>query len=202
MIATCSVLVVGVGGQGVLSTARILGAAAITAGIPARVGQIYGLSQRGGSVEATVRMDQGNTAFISPGEADVILAFEPLEAERALARMSSSTTVAVNTVPIVPGSLTQARATYPDVDSLIGRIASQVGEVFAIDGTSLALQAGHRRLLNIVMLGLLAGTGRLPFPTELLAAEIDRFGDDPDARRLAFSLGYKSYHTETTGHRP
>lgn len=189
---SCSLVVVGVGGQGVLSTARTLGTAAITAGIPARVGQIYGLSQRGGSVEATVRIDRGKTAFISPGEADVVLALEPLEAERALPRASRQTTVLMNTVPVVPASLTQGRAPYPEVGEMTARIARSVGEVITIDATAIGLEAGNRKLANIAMLGRLARTGLLPFDIEYLIGEIDRFGSSEqlESRRLAFNLGY------------
>ena len=85
--STLRILIVGVGGQGVLSAARHIGQAALDHGLEARIGQIHGLSQRGGSVESTVVLGPGSTGFVSMGQADVLLALEPLEALRALARV-------------------------------------------------------------------------------------------------------------------
>lgn len=187
----CNVVVAGVGGQGVLSTARLLGRAATEADLEARVGQIYGLSQRGGSVEATIRIGPATTAFIPWTEADVVVGLEPLEAERAIPRMSTATTVLVNSTPIVPTSLTLDRTTYPDLFSIVGRIATVAGIVHDIDANTLALQAGHARLLNAVMLGALDGLELLPIPTNVLASTVENLGSGPDAasRSKAFCLG-------------
>jgi len=190
---TCNLLLVGVGGQGVLSTARLLGRAAAEADLEVRVGQIYGLSQRGGSVEATVRIGPVSTAFISPAEADVVLGLEPLETERALPRMSTTTSVLVNRTPIVPTSLTLDRTTYPELESILGRIATVASIVHVIDGNELALRAGDPRLLNMVMLGAVGGLRLLPIPGDAFAAVIESHGSgpDPEARVEAFNLGHE-----------
>lgn len=187
----CNLLLAGVGGQGVLFTARLLGRAATEADLEVRVGQIYGLSQRGGSVEATIRIGPVNTAFIPQNEADVVVGLEPLETERVLPRMSEATTVLVNRTPIVPTSLTLDRDEYPDLESIVGRIATVAGIVHVIDGNALALQAGDRRLLSMVMLGAIDGFELLPIPTEVLvsAVETDGSGSDPQSRVRAFQLG-------------
>lgn len=191
MSTTCNLVLVGVGGQGVLSTARLLGRAATEADLEARVGQIYGLSQRGGSVEATVRIGPVRTAFISEAEADVVLGLEPLETERALPRMSAKTTVLVNRTPIVPTSLTLDRADYPDLESIVEHIDSVAGIVHVIDGNALARPAGDPPRLNMVMLGALDGLGALPIPSDILATAVERHGSelDSDGRGRAFRSG-------------
>jgi indolepyruvate ferredoxin oxidoreductase beta subunit len=186
-----ALLVVGVGGQGVLSTARLLGKTAVEAGADVRVGQIYGLSQRGGSVEAIVRIDSGSTAFFSPNEADVVLALEPLEAARAIPKMRPEATVLVNRTPIVPAGMALAGVSYPDLDSIVASIGDVVDAVHVVDGDALATEAGDARLLNVVMLGVLAGLKLLPLPAGVLASTVQRFGSstEPEARKAAFGLG-------------
>jgi len=190
MSQSCPIVVAGVGGQGVISLARLLGNAATEAGLEARVGQIYGLSQRGGSVEATVRIGPGNTAFISPREATILVGLEPLEAERATPKISPEATVLLNSVPIVPTTLTLTGGTYPELTSIVSRIGEASGQVHVFDGTALATRAGDARLLNVVMLGALAGVGLLPVPSSALAAAVERLRSPSDsAAQRAFSLG-------------
>lgn len=193
MSTTCNLLLAGVGGQGILSTARLLGRAAAEADLGVRVGQIYGLSQRGGSVEATVRIGSVSTAFISQSDADVVVGLEPIEAERALPRMSTKTTVLVNQTPIVPTSLTLDRTEYPDLESILERISAVAGSVQVVDGNSLAMKAGDRRLLNAVMLGVLDGLELLPIPGRVMASAVERYGSgsDPGSRREAFQAGHE-----------
>ncbi len=161
------------------------------AGLEARVGQIHGLSQRGGSVEATVVIGPGNTAYVSPGEAEVVVALEPLEAARALPKISGNASVLVNRTPIVPTNVTLHRAAYPDLDSLLSQIEDVAREVHLIEGTELARQAGSVRLLNVVMVGVVAGLDLLPVLPGILAATAEQFHGSPHtlARRRAFSLG-------------
>jgi indolepyruvate ferredoxin oxidoreductase beta subunit len=193
-VSTCSLVVVGVGGQGVITTARLLGRGAMEAGLDVRVGQIYGLSQRGGSVEATVRIGSVSTAFVSRSTSDIVLGLEPLETERAIPAMSSSTAVVVNATPIVPASLTQSRADYPEVGSIVARIAEVAGTVHVVEGSALARELGNPRLVNLVMLGALDGLGLLPFPTEAMIAAVRGEGSSGDRETLveAFRLGSRA----------
>ncbi len=191
MSDSCPVMIAGVGGQGVISMARLLGAAAVAAGLDVRVGQIYGLSQRGGSVEATVRFGKGSTTFIGQGDAEVIVGLEPIEAERLIPKMSSKTTVVVNQTPIVPIGLTRSGEAYPALASIVSRVEHVAGTVRPVDGTALALQAGDLKLLNTVMVGVLAGSDLLPIPARFLEAQVDQAnpGARLDASRRAFQLG-------------
>ncbi len=201
MSTSCNLVLVGVGGQGVLSAARLVGLAATEASLNTRVGQIYGLSQRGGSVEATVRIGHIETAFISETEADVVLGLEPLETERALPRMSATTIVLVNRTPIIPmglagpadskGPSALALAQYPDFESTVAHIEAVAQTVYLVDGNALARLAGNHRLLNLVMLGALDGVGALPIPTGALSSVVERHGPsgDPETRTAAFARG-------------
>ncbi|MAG64013.1 MAG: 2-oxoacid:acceptor oxidoreductase family protein [Planctomycetota bacterium] len=165
---TLRILVVGVGGQGVLSASRAIGQAAGAKGIDVRIGQLHGLSQRGGSVESTVCLGPGSTGFVSAGQADVLLALEPMEALRALPRLHSESTILVNTMPITPFSLTLAGGTYPDEEGLVDALRGGSRTVHGFDGSALAAESGSARSLNAFMLGTLAGFDVLPLePAEL-----------------------------------
>ena len=89
-MAVKSIMIVGVGGQGTLLASRLLGSALIDSGYEVKVSEIHGMSQRGGSVVTYVKYgDEVFSPTIEQGEADIILAFEKLEAARWLSRLSS-----------------------------------------------------------------------------------------------------------------
>jgi len=192
--ASFKLLVTGVGGQGVLTAARLVGNAAMAAGADARVGQLHGLSQRGGEVEASVLIGPGQTGFISREQADVVLAFEPLEAERALPRMSANTVVVINTTPVVPFSLTQSGKPYPPIPSIVQSIRSVTDCVRLIEATPLARRAGDVRALNMVMLGALAGLELPPMRSADLAAQVREFSPikTREINLRAFALGVEA----------
>lgn len=162
------ILFAGVGGQGVLSAGRWVGDAAADAGIDVVIGQIHGMSQRGGSVQASVVLGGARSPEIPRGMADLLVAFEPMEGARALDRISGRTTAMINTRHLLPASLQAAGRPYPPLSSLIGPIEEAAGRVIALDATAIAEEAGSPRSLNVVALGMLAGTGLLPFPAEVL----------------------------------
>ena len=168
------------------------------------------MAQRGGSVQASVIMDSGISPVIPTGGASCVLGFEPVETARALASMSSSTVVYMNTSPVIPyilgqrSALKQANAEYPEVEELARCIRDVTSHLFLFDATELAIEAGSVKALNMVMLGCLLGFGSLPCAP-------DRFWDAAARtmpRRLAktnsgaFSrgveLGEKFQHAEMT----
>jgi len=185
------VLVVGVGGQGVLTTARAIGDAAVHAGLEVAVGQVHGMSQRGGSVEASALIGSSRRAFVGDGEADVLLAFEPLELLRALPRAAPGATLIAARLTVTPFVLTLQGKTYPNVDEIFDRSRAVAGSLFVVDAPALVREAGDARSLNVLMLGALAATGRLPFDGAAVLSEIERRAS-PRAlapNRRAFSLG-------------
>lgn len=163
-----SLLLVGVGGQGVLTTAQILGNAAHAAGLPVRVGQLHGMSQRGGSIECTVLFGPGHSTFLGAGEADLVLAFEPLEGLRAVPRMHAGTRVLLNVDAIVPFELIRSGRAYPPLSDVVADISAVCSEVYTVIGSELVRESGADRTLNAVLLGAAAALGFLPFADAVL----------------------------------
>lgn len=187
-------LVVGTGGQGVLTAARCLGEAARASGLAVTLGQLHGMSQRGGAVESSVVIGAAECAFIADGCADVVLGLEPLESLRARPRMSSRTTVVTSISPIRPPGLARTGARYPATGEILLRLQEAAGRVVAVDGAALARAARAPRALNVVMLGVLAGQVELPFGAAALFSAIAGSGHgtaaEPDRR--AFQIGVEA----------
>lgn len=169
-------LVVGVGGQGVLAAARVIGEAARTADLPVRLGQAHGMAQRGGVVEGTVVIGPGETAFVGPGQADLVLGLEPFEVRRAIPRMHAHTRVLVNRQPVSLPVLTRAGEEYPDVDTILDPVRAVTNEAVVLDCLDVALKAGGVRTLNIVMIGALLGLDWLPFDASVLEQSLETRG--------------------------
>jgi len=158
----------GTGGQGVVTAARILTEFFSTRGNQVVSGQLHGMAQRGGSVQASVMIDCGISPVIPAGAADCVVGFEPVETVRALPFMSQGTTVFMNTTPVVPYVLSQqivrgkGDAQYPSQESLEKNILAATSNLLAFDATELARSAGMVKTLNVVMVGCLFGSGILP----------------------------------------
>ncbi len=187
-------LLVGVGGQGVLTAAQWLGAAAHAQKLPVVVGQLHGMSQRGGSIECSVNVGPGESTVIGPGQADVVLAFEPLEALRALPRMRHDTRVLVSVGTIIPFELTRTGGVYPEVEAMLRDIRDVATEVVTIDGGKLVGRTGVDRTLNAVMLGAASALGWLPAAEERILQEVvSRTAVNfREANRHAFDLGHNA----------
>jgi indolepyruvate ferredoxin oxidoreductase, beta subunit len=165
------VVVAGVGGQGVLAAARFLAGAAHRAGLPVVSGELHGMAQRGGSVAVTVVIGS-ESSIVAAGTADVLVGAEPLEALRALPALRPGGLVLVDPRPRVPAALDVDRAGYPPVDQILAALAARAGRLVARDATALAARAGSTQVQNVVLLGMLAGTGAAPIPDAILAATI------------------------------
>jgi indolepyruvate ferredoxin oxidoreductase, beta subunit len=184
-------LVAGVGGQGALTAARFLGEAALASGLDVIVGQLHGMSQRGGAVECSVIIGPGHSSHIGNGEADVVLGLEPLEVKRSLPKIAPHTQVLVNLGTIVPFSLAIQGKHYPSIEGILSQIREVTPSVYTVDGPALVKQTGLPRTLNVALLGALSGMGVLPFSSDVLFAAIEkkipaRF---LEANRQAFELG-------------
>lgn len=172
MLGTTRILLAGVGGQGVLTAGRVIGEAVMAAGLPVRVGQLHGMSQRGGSVEATVVAGPGETAFVGQGSCDVLLALEPLEALRAAPRLREGATVWLCTARIVPATLGAADKPYPPLAEIEQALRARGAVVHRLDAAALAAQAGDPKAISAVMVGVLAGADCLPVPAELFEHKV------------------------------
>ena len=150
-----SIMIVGVGGQGTLLASRLLGNALIQCGYDVKVSEVHGMSQRGGSVVTYVRYgDKVYSPIIEKGEADVILAFEQLEAARWLAYLKQGGKVLVNTQQIDPMPVITGAMQYPK--GLVEKIKEKGINITSIDALSLAEQAGSSKSVNVVLIGILA----------------------------------------------
>jgi indolepyruvate ferredoxin oxidoreductase, beta subunit len=175
----------------VLTAARLLGEAAMKAGLDVSVGQLHGMSQRGGAVECSVIIGGAKSSYVAAGQADIVLALEPLEALRALPMMSKRTRVVVNLGKIVPYSLAIQGKDYPSIAGILAGVEETASRPYTIDGSGLTEQVGLPRALNVVMLGALAGLGLLPFADEILWQTIEKKIPErfAAANRNAFELG-------------
>ena len=162
------IVVCGVGGQGVLLTSRILCEAAKRAGLPVVSGEIRNMAQRGGAVLATVVLGGARSTVVPKGRADVVLGLEPMETARAAAFMGNQTLVITNTHPIVPFTLSVQGRPYPPLSRLLSSIQQRCGGLFSLDATNVAVEQGSIRVLNTVMLGVLAGRSLVPIDKEVV----------------------------------
>ena len=164
-----SVLVAGVGGQGLITLATVLARAAVASGTHVLVAETHGLSQRGGSVEVHVRLGNVHSPLIPEGDADVVLGLELIEtARRAHAVRRGGFILSADTIlrPAVPG------VKVPSKEELVEAIRESVGvEPILVPARSMALQLGSSLYSNMVMLGALAGLGLLDGLVDLGALE-------------------------------
>lgn len=152
---TKSIMIVGVGGQGTLLASRILGAVLLNQNYDVKVSEVHGMSQRGGSVVTYVKYgSEVNSPIVNEGEADIILAFEQLEAARWLPFLKSGGRMIVNTQKIDPMSVIIGSAVYPD--GVLEAIASTDTEITPIDALELAVRAGSSKAVNVVLIGVMA----------------------------------------------
>ncbi len=166
------VFLTGVGGQGTLTSTRLLALAAMDSGLEVVSGEIHGMAQRGGVVESTVLLGGFASPKISPGEADVLLGFEPLEAWRALPMLREGGFAAVSTDPIPPLSSALQREPYPAMADIAARIRDWAGRAVFVPCHDLAVKAGNPQSANTALLGAACAAGVFPFGVEALEAAI------------------------------
>jgi indolepyruvate ferredoxin oxidoreductase beta subunit len=198
------IFLTGVGGQGTLLASRLLGEAALVAGMNPLVSETHGMAQRGGVVVSTVVLGDLKSPLISPGEADVLLGFEALEAFRALDHCHAGSLVIANTAAIVPYPVSIGKNSYPDVGRLLDLMAPKVGSLLAFDAGDLARQAGSPLAVNMVLLGALGATNILPFTEEDILSLI-RTRTNPkflEANLAAFRMGHEAAADPQKWHKP
>ncbi|ABW01912.1 indolepyruvate oxidoreductase subunit beta [Caldivirga maquilingensis] len=147
-----NIYLTGVGGQGLITFASVLGQAALHSGLKALVAETHGLSQRGGSVDVHLRIGNVHAPLIPRGNADIIVAFELLEAFRALNYANDNTVIVVNKRLIRPPT---TRAKIPSINELVSELRKMNNTVYVIDAYNEALKLGNAIFENMVMLGAL-----------------------------------------------
>lgn len=142
------IVLTGVGGQGILSIATILGVAALKENLNIKQAEVHGMSQRGGDVQSNLRIssDEIYSDLIPEGKADLIVSLEPMEALRYLPTLSHEGWIVTSTAPFVNIQ------NYPDQEKIDEEL-SNAGNVIAFDMDSLAKEMASPRSSNMVLLG-------------------------------------------------
>jgi indolepyruvate ferredoxin oxidoreductase beta subunit len=189
-----NILVAGIGGQGVMTAAEVLSQTALSQGFDVKKTEVAGMAQRGGVVTSHVRFGaKVLSPAIPPGEADILVGFEPAEALRWISHLRPTGVAMINTTRQEPPVVSLGLYDYPE--DPIGEIAATGIEYHAFDAGAIARELGNFKLVNTVMLGAISEL--LPFPAEVLKNEIlDRFrGRKPELVEIndkAFELGRKA----------
>jgi indolepyruvate ferredoxin oxidoreductase beta subunit len=170
-----NVAIVGVGGQGILTLAEVVTAAAFKQGYDVRMSELHGLSQRGGSVPCQVRFgEKVYSSLVKAGHADLVISLEPLEALRAAKLGSAEKTVFItNTRKVVPVSVTALGEKYPELDEIKAKLKGFSKQVIDVDATGIAeRETGSAVTSNIYMLGIASARGLIPIKRELILEAI------------------------------
>lgn len=151
---TKNIMIVGVGGQGTLLTSRILGGIAVTAGYDVKLSEVHGMAQRGGSVVTYVRYgEKVAEPIVEEGQADILIAFETLEALRYAHFLKPDGAIVVNEQRIDPMPVVTGAAVYPE--NIIENLEKEYN-VYRINAMEEALKLGNSKVFNIIVLGLAA----------------------------------------------
>lgn len=184
-----NILLVGVGGQGTILASKILTSGLMKAGYDVKMSEIHGMSQRGGSVSTQVRYgDKVYSPIVGKGSADVIVAFEEMEALRWLDHLKIGGTMVINDFRIQPVPVNLGNAEYPEgiIEHLKG-----ICDVHAFKAAEIATELGNPKAMNIVLLGALVksmgGLDEIDWDAEIEANVKPKF---VDLNKKAFHAGY------------
>ncbi|MBO5574250.1 MAG: indolepyruvate oxidoreductase subunit beta [Clostridium sp.] len=187
---TKNIMIVGVGGQGTLLTSRILGGIMRDAGYEVKVSEVHGMAQRGGSVVTFVRYgDSVAEPIVEEGQADVLIAFERLEALRYAHFLKKDGVLIANDQRIDPMPVVMGAATYPEG---ILEDLRKSHTVYSIDARTKALEMGSSRVFNIIVLGMAAK--HMDFSVEEWMKVIEKTVPPKtvELNKKAFMAGYES----------
>jgi len=165
-------ILVAVGGQGNLLSSKVIGESALLADVPVRMSEIHGMAQRGGVVESSIVFGEAKSTIISDGEADVLVGFEPSETLRALNKCNPNTVVISNLAPMSPFTVTVGNGVYPDLKKLQSLIREKTANLIAFNAEVQAREAGNVLSVNMVLLGALIQTGKIPLSKDTVQEAI------------------------------
>lgn len=187
-MAKKDIILSGVGGQGILSIATVIGWAALDQNLHLKQAEVHGMSQRGGDVQSNLRISTERiwSDLIPEGECDLILSLEPMEALRYLPWLSKSGWIVTNSTPFVN------IPNYPDPEAISAELG-RIGNVITLDCDSVAKEAGAPRGANMVLLGAAAAVMGILDPDNLregIANVFSRKGESVVAANIAaFNAG-------------
>jgi indolepyruvate ferredoxin oxidoreductase beta subunit len=188
-----NIYISGVGGQGIIKTSIVMGEAAMKMGKPVVMSEIHGMAQRGGVVSTELKIGPARSPIIPEGEADLLLAFEPLEALRAIGKISKDSYVVTNSTPVIPFNISASKYSYPDMTVILEELESKSKKLFALDALKIAKEAGHILSVNMVMLGGAAAVPGFPVDKKLLTESMkDNLPEKSlDINLKAFEEGFR-----------
>ena len=187
-----SILLAGVGGQGVITAANIIANAALIEGYNVITSELHGMAQRGGDVKCAVRIGNVYSPIIPPQTADAIISLEPMEALRNLNVVSKNGIVITDINPIYPPLTSIGIGKYPSLDNIFERIEKHC-RLIKINADELAKKAGSILTKNIVMIGSFHALGIFPLKKESIIQSISQNikKDYVDINIKAFEIGEK-----------
>ena len=159
---------IGIGGQGTIKASTIIGDAAMKKGLNVVMSEVHGMAQRGGTVTTELKIGDVYSPLIEETDADLLLAFEPAEALRALSKANKETFVIVNSTPIIPFTVSLGISEYPDTSLILEELKNKVKNLLVIDAQKIAQKAGNIISSNIVILGAAAATPNFPVNKDLI----------------------------------
>ena len=186
---TKQIMIVGVGGQGTLLTSRILGGITVAAGYDVKLSEVHGMAQRGGSVVTFVRYgEKVAEPIVEEGQADVLIAFERLEALRYAHFLKKDGVIVVNDYRIDPITVVTGAAQYPD--NIIENLEKE-HKVLKVEAMEEALKLGNAKVFNIIVLGVAAK--HMDFSKEAWLEVIDKTVPTKtvEINKQAFLLGFE-----------
>ena len=189
-----NIIITGVGGQGNVMASRVLSGMLVNRGFMTTIGETFGASQRGGAVMSHIRVSAKGTwsPQIPKRKADVVIALEPVEAIRVLAAYGHpGVLVLANTRPVYPVGVITGELSYPSLEEIRTSLKELSAQLWMIDATDQAIRLGNPILTNIVMIGALAGLGRLPVTSDDFEAVMRQTlsADKVDINLKAFGVG-------------
>ena len=149
----------------------------------------------GGSVFSNIRMGSDVEApMTADGKCDILVAVEPSEGLRNIQYLNKNSTVILNIRKVIPSTVSMGKSSYPEIEQIVDKLKSVANDVITVDANDLAEQAGNRQSTNVVMLGTLFGSGKVPISTDTMKEYIrERFsGKAADINIKAFDLGYEA----------
>ncbi|HON81587.1 MAG TPA: indolepyruvate oxidoreductase subunit beta [Methanoregulaceae archaeon] len=164
------IMIVGIGGQGTILASNILGEACLMEQRSVRGAETHGMAQRGGSVESHIRIDGRYGPLIAPGTADLLIAFDMLEALRYSHFLKDTGRMVVNRHMVVPTSVYVQKLSLPSEEEIVSLLAAK--DLCLIDADAIAREAGSPLAANVVMLG--AASHHMPLAADSLARAIER----------------------------
>lgn len=189
---TKNILIVGVGGQGTLLTGRIIGNYALSKGQDVKMSEVHGMAQRGGSVVMQVKYgDKVYSPLVEVGEADIIFAFEKLEALRYSHYLKKDGIIIANTQRIDPMPVVMGQAKYPeDIEATIKEINK---DACLIDALAIAKEIGNVKVVNMIMIGAYAAYigDSLEEWEEIVEVTVPKH--TVEMNKVALKKGYEAY---------